>query len=116
MEEGLLFGLAAVLYLCAISAGFIQWGLRRWSVSTFAVALAIDTFATVYVCIIRAKVSIWPETFHGAMGYLALFIMAVHFVWALFSLRGGLSKKCFHWGSPFAAAIWIFAFVSGIPK
>jgi hypothetical protein len=116
MWEGILFSLAAMLYLCAIIAAFVQRGLRKWSVFTFAIALATDIFATVYVCIVHTGTSIWPETFHGIMGYAALLIMAMHFVWALSAVKGGRGKKYFHRGSPIAAIIWIVAFVSGMPS
>ncbi len=116
MYEAILFPVAAALYFCAITGAFVQHGLRTWAVWTFAVALAIDASATAIVCIIRTGVSLWPTTIHATMGYLALAIMAVHFVWAMSSRRGGRGQKYFHRWSPVAALIWAVAFMSGIPR
>lgn|SRR3989338_2344152 len=115
MFEAILFPAAAVLYLWAIVGAFVQRGLRTWSVRMFGVALTIDASATALVCIIRTGGSLWPTTFHGQMGYLALLIMVLHFTWALYSRRGGRAQRYFHRGSPVAAVIWTIAFVSGIP-
>jgi hypothetical protein len=116
MFEAILFPSAAMLYLCAIIGAFVQNGLRTWAIVMFGTALAIDTSATAFVCIIRTGASLWPNTIHATMGYLALVIMALHFTWALSSKRGGLGQKYFHRWSPVAAVIWFIAFISGIPR
>lgn len=106
--------MAALLYTAAIAGGFLQRGLRPWSVATFGMALALDSSATLIVCVLKAA-SLAP-TFHALMGWLALAIMAVHFVWALSSVKQrGRAATYFHYGSPAAWVLWMVAFISGIP-
>jgi len=114
MLEGMLFPAAALLYLTAISAEHLQGGLKLWSVLVFAVALTLDATATLVVCVLKSA-SLVPNL-HAAMGWIALGIMALHFVWALSALTAGArAKRLFHRHSPKAAMVWTVAFVSGIP-
>ena len=115
MFEGLLFLVAAILYSFAIWDAWIWRGLIVRDILAFGAGLTIDTLATVYVCIFRVQGSIWPNTFHGVMGYLALLIMATHFVWAWRAWRDIAYERRFRRFSPMAWVLWMVAFVSGIP-
>jgi uncharacterized repeat protein (TIGR03987 family) len=115
MWEAILFPTAALLYTIAIGKERIQKKLKPLTVGVFAVALAIDASATIFVCLLKAKSFI--PTFHGTMGWLALLIMATHFYWAYNAMKcGGLAFARFHRWSPVAWLIWVVSFVSGIPR
>ncbi len=112
--EATLFPLAALLYSIAIGKERWQKRLKPLTVAIFATALVVDSGATIFVCVMKAKTLV--PTFHGTMGWLALAIMATHFVWAIKALlKKGHAMARFHRYSPYAWVVWLISFVSGIP-
>ena len=56
-------------------------------------------------------------TLHSGCGYMALFIMLAHFIWAIKAIRRvGKYQYYFTKFSIYAWIVWMAAFVSGIPK
>lgn len=54
---------------------------------------------------------------HSICGYSALLIMLAHLIWAILAICGvGNYQRNFTRFSIYAWAIWIVAFISGIPK
>src|SRR3989344_4585827 len=113
MLEGMMFPLAASLYLVAIVGEQFQGRLKHWSVTVFAGGLFVDASATLVVCVLRAESM--ALTFHACMGWVALAIMGVHYLWARSVWTSERATVLFHRWSPWAAGIWSLAFVSGIP-
>jgi len=53
---------------------------------------------------------------HMMSGYIALFIMGVHLVWAIMAVRNvGKTQVLFNRFSVYAWCIWMIAFISGMP-
>lgn len=107
---------ALVLYTIAIwSEKLIRGGLKTWMVKVFASAFVCDLIGT-YMMFCRATVK-FQLNFHSFWGYTALAIMGLHLFWALMAINyHGRTEKYFHYLSLFAWLIWLFAFISGVPR
>ena len=112
--EAIIFPLAASFYTVAIIAEHRKGFLEKWMIIIFSSALFFDVSGTFFVCVLGAKS--WIPNFHALMGWLALLIMSIHFIWAFGALRKkGRAMARFHRWSPWAWAIWIVSFISGMP-
>lgn len=111
----LLFVLAFILYSFVIWFHKFTGKLDSWMVWLFGVGLTADISGTVFLCV--AAASRWTWTVHTISGLGSLLIMAVHFKWAL--LAKGKEEKWrnyFDRFSVYAWILWMFAFISGIPR
>ena len=106
---------ALTLYTFSI---FIERHIKRltlWLVFLFTCGFTSDLIGTsLMFCFAKTKFSIAP---HSVCGYLALLIMFCHLIWAILAMKN--IKNCqqnFTRFSIYAWAIWIIAFISGIPK
>jgi hypothetical protein len=109
-----LFTLALLLYSGVIfSHKFFIKRLTVLLVGIFGTALAVDTFATVFVCVFAYDG--WAWTLHTITGLGSLVIMAIHFGWAVVAIaKRGNSEIFFAKCSIYAWGVWIVAFVTGI--
>jgi uncharacterized repeat protein (TIGR03987 family) len=103
--------LAFVFYTFAIFKEKKSRPLNEALLLIFLLAVLCDISGTLMM-FSKAK----PElTIHAALGFSALAIMFIHFMWAMFSFLGSESaKKLFHKHSLKAWIIWMMAFVSGL--
>lgn len=115
--EAVIFPLAGLFYTVATGFRSTRTQLQSWTLATFGIGLALDTFGTVYVCVIRTGGYFMPTSIHGVAGYVAWAIMAMHFAWALKSRisRHPQSTKSFHSFSDMAWGLWSTAFLTGFP-
>ena len=110
-----LMSLALTLYTVAIFTERRIGHLETWIVSVFVGGFVCDLIGTSTMFLLsKAKFSI---ALHSVCGYLALLIMLAHLVWAILSLKDyGNCQRHFTKYSIYAWAVWIVAFISGIPK
>lgn len=110
----ILFVAALLLYSLVIWSHQVKKNLRVWMVWLFGIGLAADAGGTVFLCM--AAASKWTFTLHTLSGAVSLLIMALHFVWALFSVMfGGRFQVYFNRFSVWAWLLWLVSFISGIP-
>lgn len=111
----LLFVVAMVLYSFVIWSHKFSGKLSFWMVWLFGFGLIADIGGTVLLCV--AAADRWTWTLHTVSGLASLLIMALHFVWAVLATsREGNWKTHFDRYSIYAWCLWMFAFVSGIPR
>ena len=109
-----LFVIALVFYTLVVWVHKIKNRLELWMVVVFGIALAIDTVATVIVCVLANQLWAWNP--HTITGFASLVIMATHFIWAVETkIWSGDWEIYFHRYSPYAWFLWLVAFFSGIP-
>ena len=54
---------------------------------------------------------------HTVCGFAALIIMFLHLIWAILALiKRGKAQELFSRFSVYAWAVWLVAFITGIPK
>ncbi len=108
-----LFFVALILYTSAIWSHKIKHKLSLCIVLIFGVALLADISGTVFLCAMYTKK--WSFTLHNVSGLLSLFIMAIHFSWAVRAkIYGGTSEEYFNRYSVWAWLLWLIAFISGL--
>lgn len=111
----MLFVVALLLYSFVIWSHQLTKSFSLWMVLLFGIGLTADASGTVLLCV--AAASRWVFTLHTISGLVALLIMALHFVWALLSVKfGGKFEAYFKRFSVLAWFIWLTAFVSGLPR
>ena len=109
----LLFFLALCLYTFVIWAHKFRAEFRIWMLWMFGIALAADLSGTMLLCMTASAQ--WKWNLHTVTGFLSLFIMAIHFLWALMAIMArGRYEHYFRRYSTSAWGLWLIAFVSGI--
>jgi fucose 4-O-acetylase-like acetyltransferase len=117
---GAAFVIAMALYTVSIWSHHTK--VRRDSVAQmsgpvltmFGTALALDTFATTFLCATAATE--WKWNLHTISGTAALAIMAIHFVFSLAGfIQGGILAMTVNRLSPWAWCVWMISFISGLP-
>lgn len=106
---------ALILYTLAVWSEWAAKKLTPWMVSAFLAGFTSDLLGTSYMiarAIPKSSISV-----HAFFGCAALLIMFLHALWALFALaERGRAEEYFTRFSRFAWALWVVAFVTGIPK
>lgn len=107
--------LALLGYSTAIWSEKFAKRLKTWMIAVFALAFSCDLVGTSIMFYLS------PTKFsfaaHSLCGYGALFIMSLHLIWAIVSLKArGKSEIYFHRFSIYAWIVWLAAFITGIPK
>lgn len=109
-----LISLALSLYTTAIWSERIKHRLRPWMLFIFILAFICDILGTSLMAKNHPQAHL---NLHTICGLLALIIMLVHLLWAVDALaRQGRCLLLFHRFSIWAWALWLIAFVSGIPR
>ena len=107
-----LFIVALVLYSFVIWSHKVKRKLYPWMAWLFGSALIADISGTVFLCMMAAER--WKFTLHAISGFLSLFIMTLHFSWAVFAISiGGKFEIYFNRFSIYAWYLWVIAFISG---
>ena len=111
----MLFVIALLLYSFVIWAHKFLKELYPWMVWLFGFGLAADVSGTVLLCV--AAAARWTFTPHTTSGLVSLLIMTIHFAWALLAVKvGGKFEAYFNRFSVPAWCLWLFAFITGIPR
>jgi uncharacterized repeat protein (TIGR03987 family) len=111
----ILFIIAALIfYSSAIwSEKFIK-KLKLWIVVVFFTGFLCDLTGTSIMSIKATKTNL---NIHTICGFSALVIMFLHLLWAILALkRRGKAQELFSRFSVYAWAVWLAAFITGIPK
>ena len=91
--------------------------LKGWLVGFFGLGLVCDSTGTkIMTSIHDTSLSAFKADFHIITGGLALVLMAIHFVWALYVLWKGSeqSKANFHKFSVVVWAFWLLPYIAGM--
>lgn len=107
--------LALVFYTIGTWAERFQKELRLWHIVFFVLGLCADTMGTM----IMSKIAGGEgdgDFLHAVSGLLAIILMAVHAVWAIYTYwRGTLkAKRNFSKFSVFVWAFWLMPYILGI--
>ncbi|MDR2538045.1 MAG: TIGR03987 family protein [Bifidobacteriaceae bacterium] len=110
--------LALIFYTTGVfaerHAGILKWSHTIW----FGLGLASDTVGTTIMTYIAStsttKSSLFP--FHQITGYLAIVLMAFHFIWALVSLGSQRQNWLtnFHKFSVIVWSFWLIPYLAGM--
>ncbi|MCE5287302.1 MAG: TIGR03987 family protein [Pelosinus sp.] len=105
--------LAGLCYTLAVFAEKMQKILKRWHVVIFCLGLLFDTVGTTAMSKISGAVLF---NFHGLTGLLAIFLMGIHTIWAIWVLyaKDNNLKIKFHKFSTIVWIIWLIPMLSGI--
>lgn len=108
----ILFTVAMVFYTCGVWAEKSARRLKKWHVYMFGCGVAVDTLATVLTFMVIGALVFTP---HSIMGFISLTLMAIHFVWAVRTLRRGDEHALtnFHKLSLIVWTIWMVSYLSG---
>lgn len=104
--------LALVLYTIGVWAEKFQKTLKPWHLIFFFLGLICDTTGT----LLMKQLSNNPDPFHGITGILAISLMLLHAIWAIYVLykKDQIKLKAFHRFSIFVWIIWLIPFLSGV--
>lgn len=107
--------MALILYTSSIFTERHRGYLKLWIVVLFACGFTSDLIGTSLMFLgAKAKFSL---AFHSICGYSALLIMFAHLIWAILAIKGvGNYQHNFTRFSIYAWAVWVIAFISGVPK
>ncbi|PHR92983.1 MAG: TIGR03987 family protein [Robiginitomaculum sp.] len=108
----ILFTIALVFYTWGVWAEYRIKRLQSVHAKLFFAGVCVDSSATVLTYIAVGGLTL---TAHSIMGFISLFLMIIHFVWALWVLRGNDEQKLtrFHRLSLFVWSVWMLSYVSG---
>ena len=108
----ILFTIAMVFYTWGVWAEKRARRLKPWHVYMFGCGVLVDTLATVLTFMVVGALVFTP---HSIMGFISLALMAIHFVWAVYTLRRGDEKQLtsFHKLSLLVWCIWMASYLSG---
>lgn len=107
-----LFTLALVFYSLSVWAGWFSKRLKKWHVYVFFIGLTLDLIATYLTYLSIGSIVLTP---HATIGFISLFLMALHVLWATIILLRGQEKQIttFHRISLIVWSIWMFSYLSG---
>ncbi|MFA5052344.1 MAG: HsmA family protein [Patescibacteria group bacterium] len=106
---------ACLLYTIAIWTEQAQGSLKTRHIFLFGLGFLADILGT-SAMFARASQYASGVSLHGICGNLALCIMALHAVWAVWALlKHGRTAALFNRFSPYAWCLWMVAFLTGIP-
>lgn len=105
---------AWILYWISVCSKFFVKEIKTWIVVLFGMALTNDIIGT-WEMAIRAVGN--GFSWHGIVGYILLFFLAVHFVLSLLArIKRGIWQIRFYRYSLYVVIFWTVLLISGIPK
>ncbi len=108
----ILFTVALVFYTTGVWAERFHKRLKPWHVLVFSLGVATDALATWVTYDFIGGIVYTP---HALFGFIALFLMTLHFLWAAWVIAGKDELKItgFHRFSIFAWGIWMVSYITG---
>lgn len=108
----ILFTFALVLYSISVWSERLQGHLKIWHLIVFGAGVFTDALATLLT--IKAVGTI-VFTLHAVFGFVSLFLMALHFGWAViaFARNRKAGMQQFHRFSLFVWSIWLLSYITG---
>ena len=115
----ILFTVALVLYSVAIWSERRSPQLKRWQILVFFVGVVADIWGVWLSYLFVGQLVFTP---HAILGFTALGLMLLHFIWLLFAFKSKDQQKMVSFRR-FGVAVWcvwlisyLSGFVSGIQK
>ncbi len=101
-----------VFYTIGVWAERIGKRLKPWHLVVFALGVFTDAWATWLTYQFIGAIVFTP---HAIFGFIALFLMTFHFLWAVLVIKGRDERKIstFHRFSIFAWGIWMVSYLTG---
>lgn len=108
----LLFTVALVLYTISVWSERFQNHLKAWHLFVFGLGVFIDVIATWLTIEFVGAIVFTP---HSIFSFFSLFLMALHFIWAIVVFTGDreAGKRQFHRFSLLVWSIWIISYITG---
>lgn len=108
--------LALVFYTIGVWSEKLQKDLKPWHLLFFGFGVLCDSTGTFLMGQIARSNPVAGSPIHLLTGGLALLLMAIHLIWAIFVLKQNKPEalKNFHSFSLWVWLIWLFPYGSGI--
>ncbi len=107
-----LFTLALVFYSIAIWSDRIAKQLKRWHVIVFFLGVVADIVGVWITIKVVGAIVFTP---HAILGFIAVILIILHFLWVLFVfLRNKPRSQYFHQFGLVVWTIWILSYLSGL--
>ena len=108
----LLFTIAMVLYTISVWGGRLQRHLKPWHLTLFAAGVTTDVIATWLTIEFVGSIVFTP---HAIFGFISLFLMVLHLIWAIIVYAGDnrAGQKHFHRFSLMVWTVWMISYVTG---
>ena len=109
----ILFTLALVFYSVGIWNDYWHKQLKPWHLSMFGLGVLTDSLGTLCMYL---HVGHLIFTAHSISGFLGLFLMVFHFVWAVLVIKNNDTSRqeTFHRFSVLVWGFWMISYVSGL--
>ena len=106
---------AALAYTIGVWGERLQRQLKRRHVVFFGIGFLCDITGTALMGVIAQRYDL-HNTAHALTGTIAVMLMLIHLLWAIYTLAYGndQSKRTFSRFSVFVWGIWMLAFLSGM--
>ena len=106
------FTIALVLYSISVWSERLQCHLKTWHLVIFGLGVIADAVATWLTIEFVGAIVFTP---HAIFGFTSLFLMALHFIWAVAVYVGdrkaGMSQ--FHRFSLLVWSVWMLSYITG---
>lgn len=108
----ILFTVALVLYTISVWSERLQDELKTWHLIVFGFGVLIDALATWLTIEFVGAIVYTP---HAMFGFTSLFLMALHFIWAVTVFIGDrqAGKQHFHRFSLLVWSVWMLSYITG---
>ena len=108
----ILFTVALVLYTTSVWSERLQRQLKTWHMVVFGLGVVTDFVATWLTIEFVGAIVFTP---HAIFGFVSLFLMALHFGWALVVYHGDHAAGAiqFHRFSLMVWSVWMLSYITG---
>lgn len=107
--------MALIFYSVGVWSERLQGGLRGWHVVAFGLGLVCDFVGTAFMAEL-VRLTGQDNRLHAVLGSIAVFLMAIHAVWAFWTFRKGSvrAKRNFSRFSIVVWCIWLIPYFIGV--
>ena len=108
----ILFTVALVLYTISVWSERLQCQLKTWHLVVFGLGVFADAMATWLTIEFVGAIVFTP---HAIFGFTSLFLMALHFIWAVAVYAGNrkAGMRQFHRFSLLVWSVWMLSYITG---
>lgn len=99
-----IISMALIFYSIGVWSERVQGGLKGWHVWAFGLGLVCDFIGTAFMAEL-VRLTGHDNRWHAVLGSIAIFLMAIHAVWAFWTYRKG-SPEAKHNFSRFSIVVW----------
>lgn len=110
-----IISMALIFYSVGVWSERIQKGLRGWHVVAFGLGLICDLVGTTFMAEL-VRLTGQDNEAHAVLGSIAVFLMAIHALWAFWTFRKGSDrmKRNFSRFSVIVWCIWLIPYFIGM--